>query len=103
MAISRVTDGRFGGRFVRVLITLMTGAVCMTANTVAAGAAVPIGGGSTTYMFVANTGNPGGSGSVTFTGCPSPATPPRWQPSRAQRRVSAGRMGRRSTVRATCS
>lgn len=59
MAIWRVADGRFGGRFIRVVMTLIAGAVCMTANTDVAGAAAPVGGSSTTYMFVANTGNPG--------------------------------------------
>ena len=93
MAICRVADGRFAGWFIRVLMTFLAGAVCMTASTDVAGAAVPIGGGSTTYMFVANTGNPGVQVRRPYTGCRSLATPPHWQPSRAQRPVSAGRMG----------
>ena len=66
MAICPVADGRFAGWFIRVLMTFLAGAVCMTASTDVAGAAAPIGGGSTTYIFVANTGNPGGSGSATL-------------------------------------
>jgi hypothetical protein len=58
------TERGFRTRVLRALTVLVAGGVCMMGNAGMARAAVPIGGGSTVYMFVANPAI--GAGSVTM-------------------------------------